>query len=139
MEAKNSTSESEDDIRKRDQEWTKNAAYPLRKQLTQNPCATRLRHIVESDPQVVEAILMDARGALVCATHEPPDYFQGDEPKWSKTYGEGKFVYIDAPALDYSSNTVAIQVSMVVLDGPRKIGALSLTLKFPRNQLRASP
>jgi hypothetical protein len=133
---KNAATESDEDIRKRDQEWIKNPTFPLRKQLTQGPCAQRLRQIVESDPQVVEAFLMDARGGLVCATAETTDYFQGDEPKWSKTYGEGKFVYVDAPALDYSTNTVAIQLSMVVLDGPRKVGALTLTLKIQRRQLQ---
>ncbi len=134
--AKNSTAESEDDIRKRDQDWIKNPTYPLRKQLTQSPCAHRLRQIVEGDAQVVEAFLMDSHGALVCATVETTDYYQGDEPKWAKTYGEGKFVYIDAPALDYSTNTVAIQLSMVVLDGPRKVGALTLTLKIQRSLLK---
>jgi hypothetical protein len=133
--AKNAVTETADDIKKRDQEWQKNPAYPLRKQLTQSACATRLRQIIETDPVVVEAFLMDSRGGIVCATIETTDYFQGDEPKWSKTYGEGKFVYIDAPALDYSTNTMAIQLSMVVLDGPRKVGALTLTLKISRKQL----
>jgi hypothetical protein len=137
--SKNSAAESEDEIRRRDQDWIKNPAYPLRKQMTQSPCAHRLRQIVEADPQVVEAFLMDAHGALVCATVETTDYYQGDEPKWAKTFGEGKFVYIDAPALDYSTNTVAVQLSMVVLEGPRKVGALTLTLKVQRAQLRTVP
>lgn len=136
--AKNAAPESADEIRKRDLEWQKNPAYPLRKQLTQNPCAVRLRQIVLVDPQVVEAFLMDSRGGLVCATVETSDYFQGDEVKWTKTYGEGKFVYVDAPALDYSTNTMAIQLSTVVLEGPRKVGALTLTLKIPRSQLQGA-
>jgi hypothetical protein len=135
--SKNTAAESADDIRKRDQEWQKNVAYPLRRQLALNPCALRLRQIVESDPLVSEAFLMDSRGALVCTTVDVSDYYQGDEPKWIKTYNEGKFVYIDAPALDYTSNTVAIQLSMVVLEGPRKVGALTLTLKIPRKQLQS--
>jgi hypothetical protein len=136
--SKNAVTESGDEIRKRDQDWLKNPSYPLRKQLTQNACAERLRQIVEADTTVVEAFLMDSRGGLVCATVETSDYFQGDEAKWSKTYGEGKFVYIDAPALDYSTNTVAIQLSMIVLDGPRKVGALTLTLKVPRLRTQGS-
>ena len=134
--AKNAINESPDEIKKRDADWQKNPAYPLRKQLTQNPCAHRLRQIVEVDPQVVEAFLMDQRGGLVCSTVETSDYYQGDEAKWTKTYSEGKFVYVDAPALDYSTNTMAIQLSTVVLDGPRKVGALTLTLKIPRSQLQ---
>jgi hypothetical protein len=136
--AKNAAVESPEEIKKKDAEWIKNPAYPLRKQLTQSPCAVRLRQIVEVDPQVVEAFLMDSRGGLVCSTVETSDYFQGDEAKWIKTFQEGKFVYVDAPALDYSTNTMAIQLSTVVLDGPRKIGALTITLKIPRSQLQGA-
>ena len=59
--------------------------------------------MVKDDSFVVEAFLMDARGALVCATRETTDYYQGDEPKWEHTYQEGRRVFVDEPALDASS------------------------------------
>ena len=33
---------------------------------------------------------MNNRGTLVCSAAETTDYWQGDEPKWQKTYVEGK-------------------------------------------------
>jgi hypothetical protein len=132
IKAKNQAGESGVEIQNKDRQWQANPRYPLRQELTNNACASRLKKLVGTDAIVVEAFLMDARGALVCATRETSDYWQGDEAKWTKTYRDGKQVFVDDPALDLSSNTYAAQLSLLVSEGETKIGALTLTLKVPR-------
>jgi hypothetical protein len=134
--ARNRTAETADEIHRRDEEWIKNPGYPLRKQLTQNECAARLKALVRDDAFVVEAFLMDERGGIVCSTVETQDYWQGDEAKWKKTYGEGKAVFLDEPALDTNTETFAVQLSVVVSQASQKIGALTLTLKVPRSAIK---
>ncbi len=124
---KNAQAESLEKIRHHDQNW---AADPLRKTLTQNACASALKALISTDPVVVEILLMDSRGALVCATAETSDYYQGDEAKWQKPFGEGVDPFIDAPSVDSNTNTYSIQVSVPVSEGGRRIGALTLTLRL---------
>ena len=128
--AKNAEGESRQTIEARDREWTRNPAAPLRKALTASPCAARLREKIAADPLVVEAILMDAQGANVCVSRETSDYWQGDEDKWQKPFVEGRAPFVDEPAFDASSATYAVQLSVPVLEGARRIGALTLTLKI---------
>ena len=136
--AKNQAAESPEEIQRKDRQWAANPRYSLRKELTQNACALRLQKLIADDLLIVEAILMDAQGANVCATSETSDYWQGDEPKWQKPFKEGKALFVDEPALDASTGAYAIQLSLPVESGGRKIGALTLTLKLNRQQLRKS-
>ncbi len=131
--AKNAESEPRPAIERKDREWSANLAYPLRKALTGSPCAQKLRQLTAADPLVVEAILMDAQGANVCVSRETSDYFQGDEDKWKKPFLEGRAAFVDEPALDASSATYAIQLSVPVTDGGKRIGALTLTLKVRKD------
>ena len=132
LKAKNASGESEAEIQRKDKEWMANPKNTLQKELLGNACAQRLRKLVEGDAIIVEAFVMDAKGALVCTTHETSDYWQGDEAKWQKTYGEGRKVFVDTPSLDASTGTYAVQLSALVSDEGGKIGALTLTLKVPR-------
>lgn len=132
IEAKNAAAESDADVLEKDRQWQVNRRYPLRAQLRSGPCADALRQHLAGDPIVVEAFLMDAKGALVCATQETTDYWQGDEAKWQRTYQDGKPVFVDEPALDASTGVYAVQLSALIKRGERKLGALTLTLKVPR-------
>ena len=132
VQAKNSSGESDADILKKDKEWQANQRYPLRQELTSNACAERLKKLLAGETIVVEAFLMDNKGALVCASRETSDYWQGDEAKWQNTYADDKPVFIDHPALDVSSNAFGVQLSVLVKEGGAKAGALTLTLKVPR-------
>jgi hypothetical protein len=129
--AKNASPETADQIQRKDREWIAGARPDLRRAVTQGACAERLRELVKPDSFVVEAFLMDARGALVCATRETSDYYQGDEAKWERTYQEGRRVFVDEPALDASVGVYAIQLSVLVSSGGGRAGALTLTLKVP--------
>jgi len=132
VKAKNLAGESDAEIQKKDKAWQASPRYPLRKELASNACAARLVKLIGGDPMVVEAFLMDARGALVCTTRETSDYWQGDEAKWLKTYQDGNKVFVDEPALDVSSNAFGVQLSLLVSEGAAKLGALTLTIKVPR-------
>jgi hypothetical protein len=131
--AKNAEQETPATREARDREWTLNLASALRKTLSGNPCAQRLRELIAPDPLVVEAILMDAQGANVCVSRETSDYWQGDEPKWRKPFVEGRAAFVDEPAFDQSSATYAVQLSVPVSENAKPIGALTLTLKVRKD------
>jgi hypothetical protein len=135
--AKNAEGESRQTIEARDREWAANPASPLRKALTASPCANRLRERIKIDALVVEAILMDEKGANVCVSRETSDYWQGDEDKWQKPFVEGKVAFVDEPAFDASSATYAIQLSVPVVEGTHRLGALTLTLKVRKDAAAA--
>ena len=132
VQAKNESQETAAEIQKRDARWQAGGEAGLRKELTSGPCAERLRTLVKGDPFVLEVILTDAQGALVCATHETSDYWQGDEPKWQKPVVDGLEAFIDQPAFDESTQAYAIQLSVPVQRAGKRIGALTMTLKVPR-------
>jgi hypothetical protein len=129
--AKDAEGESMAAIERRDREWSSTPA--LRSRFTTGPCADRLRAMTRDDPLVTEVILMDERGANVCISRETSDYWQGDEAKWKKTLVEGQDPFVDEPALDASSGAYAVQLSVPVAEGGRRIGALTLTLKVRRD------
>ncbi len=133
---KNAVGESLDDIQRKDAAWTSDPRFPLRSQLTNGACAGRLRALVADDPFIVEGFVADEKGAIVCATTETSDYWQGDEAKWRGPFKEGRAVLVEDPALDLSSGTYAVQLSVPVSEGNRRLGSLTLTLKVPRGQVR---
>jgi hypothetical protein len=130
--AKNAEPESLEEVHRKDAQWVASPSFPLRQRLTQSECAARLRTLLHDDPIVVEGFLMDDQGALVCASVETTDYWQGEEAKWTRTFQEGKDPFVDEPALDASTNQYAIQLSVPVSRDQRRIGALTLTLRLPR-------
>jgi hypothetical protein len=136
--AKNAQPETSEEIRRKDAEWVAQPDHPLRRTLTRGECADRLRGMTADDPIIVEALLMDDKGALVCATAVPSDYWQGDEPKWQRTFQDGRDPFVDELGLDTSTNEYAIQLSVPLLRESKPVGALTLTLKVPR-ELAARP
>lgn len=130
--AKNGRAETAEEVQKRDARWKTGGEQALRKEVTTGPCAERLRALVKSDSFVLEAIVMDAQGAVVCATGETSDYWQGDEEKWRRPMVVGTEAFVDEPAFDESTASYGIQLSVPILRSARRIGALSLTLKVPR-------
>lgn len=129
--AKNKSSESSGDVKKRDEEWQRNPDFQLRRTSSTNDCAQRLRALVQDDPQISEAYLMDNRGTVVCSITDLPDYFQGDEPNFQRTFGQSQFVFVGDPAPDGATGGWTVPISMVVMDGPTKVGAATVTLKVP--------
>lgn len=125
---KNAAAESMASILEADESWTSGGSAELKAALTGSPCAHRLRELIAGDRLIVEALLMDRQGALVCASSPTSDYYQGDEAKWQQPVGAGKAVFVDEPAYDESSDSFAIQLSVPVQGDGAPAGALTLTL-----------
>jgi hypothetical protein len=126
--ASNAVVEPPAEIRRRDAYWIANPRDPLRQAIVQAPCSGKVRELVKSEPLVVEAFVMNDRGTLVCSVAETSDYWQGDEAKWQRTFVDGKDAFVEEPAFDASSGRYAIQVSVPVSEGAKRIGAVTLTL-----------
>jgi hypothetical protein len=135
--ASNAVAETPEQIRRRDAYWIANPRDPLRQAIVQAPCSSKVRDLVKPDAMVVEAFVMNDRGTLVCSIAETSDYWQGDEPKWQKTYVDGKDAFVEEPAFDISTGKYAIQVSVPVFDAGKRIGAVTLTLKLHRTDATA--
>ena len=136
--AQNGRHQSMAAIEKLDKAWisTRGVTELIRRYMD-SPCARALREIAARDPAVVEAFAMDDQGALVCTIAKTTDYWQGDEPKWLKTYQDGREAFVEEPAFDVSTGTYAIQVSVpVVSEAGKRIGAVTLTLKLRRDTSR---
>ena len=130
--ASNAVSEPPDVIKRRDIVWTANPRDPLRQAIVQAPCSVKVRELVKEDPLVVEALVMNDRGTLVCSMAETSDYWQGDEAKWQRTFVDGKEAFVEEPAFDASSGKYAIQVSVPIAEAGARVGAVTLTLKLNR-------
>jgi len=129
--AQNGQSLTIGEIQSRDQSWIDGEADALVKSVTSSPCAARLRELASTAPQYGEVLLMDRNGALVCATNKTSDYWQGDEPKWSRSFNGGKgAVFIDRPRFDDSAKERLAQVSLPVAKGGKVIGVLTVGVKL---------
>lgn len=136
---RNKVAESPADVKRKDDDWQRNPELPLRREIVANECAARLKTIVQEDPAISEAYLMDNRGAVVCSIADVPDYWQGDEPSFQRTFGQGQFLFVGDPAPESGTGAWTVPISMVVLDGPTKIGAATLTLRVSPEMLAPPP
>lgn len=132
--ARNKVSESPADVQKKDDDWQRDPELPARKEVASNECATRLRTLIQEDPAISEAYLMDNRGTLVCSSGDVSDYWQGDEPNFQRTFGQGQFLFVGEPVVD-PAGAWTVPINMVVLDGPTKVGAATLTLRVSPEML----
>lgn len=114
-------------IQKADADWMAGRSDARIWELIGNACAQRLRTLMKGQPAVAEAFVMDNQGALVCASKQTSDYWQGDEAKWQKSFNGGKGqVFIDQPRYDMSTRIVQVQVSVPVKDGETTLGAITV-------------
>jgi hypothetical protein len=85
-----------------------------------------LLNLQVAHPFITESLVMDARGALVGLTRKTSDYWQGDEAKFTQSFGTGAVHYSEVE-LDESTGDYLIQVSVVMKNG-RAIASASTTL-----------
>jgi len=136
VQQKNSSGESLADIEAKDRQWATDPSYALRVELSQNACAERLRELIGRDSHVVEAIVMDANGANVCSDRPTTDYWQGDEAKFQKTYGEDRGAFVDQPSFDESTGTYEVQLSVLLKDSSgHKAGAVTLGMQVHESEV----
>jgi hypothetical protein len=119
------------EIQRRDKAWTDGTDKALPQSVTTGPCANRLRELGGKSSMYGEILVMDNQGALVCATNPPSDYWQGDEPKWTRTFAGGKgAVFVDRPRRDESAKESLAQVSLPVMESGRVIGAITIGIRL---------
>lgn len=128
-----------DQIQKMDQEWMSSKALsPLKVTMYESPVGAYLKNLVlASQGQYNEAFLTDNKGANVAAYPITTDYWQGDEEKFSQSFGNGQGqVYISPVKYDESSQTNAAQISVPVLDEKNQnIGVLIIGVSLTHAQM----
>ena len=99
--------------------------------LVANAAAKALSKIEFRKPYFVEFILTDNQGANVALTGITSDYWQGDEPKFTNAYANGKGnIYIARPQKDKSTGEVISQVSVPVMSDGKAIGTLTVGVRL---------
>lgn len=104
-----------------DKDWRaqrKTDSKPLINKLLNQPASAWLREQqAETASLVTEVFAMDNHGLNVAQSVETSDFWQGDEAKWQKTYGNGSGdIHISEVEFDDSTGTYQSQVSMPISD-----------------------
>ncbi|KGM48420.1 hypothetical protein [Pseudooceanicola atlanticus] len=112
---------SQPQIDEMDRNWRQQvglASRPLIDPVLNNPTSDFLRrHVEGSDGIMTEVFLMDGRGLNVAASDTTSDYWQGDEEKFSETYGLGAgSIHVSDIEYDDSTQTYQGQVSITIVD-----------------------
>ena len=126
---------SQDDIDQLDLTWRQQVGLqdrPVIEPVLSNPAADALRsRIAASQGVVTEAFVMDNQGLNVAASDVTSDYWQGDEAKFTETFGRGTSdLHIGDIELDESTQTYQGQISVAITDPETGayIGALTVGL-----------
>ena len=89
------------------------------------------QQVKDSGGRITEIFVMDALGLNVAASDVTSDYWQGDEDKYSKSYGQGSgAVFVDAIEFDESSQSYQGQISISLTDPEtgEVVGAMTIGL-----------
>lgn len=118
VKSQNAKNISLETIKKTDDEWkAKEGEVPLQEELMANATATELNRLLKGIPQVVECFVMDNKGANVGQINNTSDYWQGDEPKWEKSFNNGQGgIEIGKKEIDESTAIAQQQVSLPLSD-----------------------
>jgi hypothetical protein len=104
-----------------DQMWRAEVGQSVTPTITpvlENPLSAMLRDTVSnSGGRILEVFVMDARGLNVAASAPTSDYWQGDESKFTETYGRGAgSSHISEVEFDESTQSYQGQISITVVD-----------------------
>lgn len=124
---------SQADIDQLDKTWraeAKKKGGPLVDEVQGRPLSAFLKGKKDSsDGLIDEMFVMDNRGLNVGQSDVTSDYWQGDEPKWQKTYPAGAGgIFVDEVEFDESTKSYQAQVSATVVDpaSGTAIGAITV-------------
>jgi hypothetical protein len=93
--------------------------------LAKSDCSQALQALMAANAGYAEAFVADDRGALVCMSQRTSDYWQGDEPKWSRSYADGAgAVFVSKPDHDNSTGLDLVHISVPVRAAGKVIGVL---------------
>lgn len=115
-------------IKQRDEEWREaEQQNSLQRSILQSEASQVLQTFIERNTDFNEAFATDNQGANVAMFPVTSDYWQGDEEKWQKPFNADRDeVFIGEMELDESTDTVAVQISIPILNRGEKIGVLVL-------------
>jgi len=126
---------SQEQIDEMDRKWRSEVGMsdrPTVDPVLNNPASDTLRNLIAGSAGVVtEVFVMDSNGLNVAASDATSDYWQGDEAKFSETYGKGAgAVHIGDIEFDESTQTYQGQVSLPIADpdSGALIGAMTVGL-----------
>lgn len=106
------------------------ASTPTISPVLQNAASEFLRaQVAGSEGRITEVFVMDAHGLNVAASDVTSDMWQGDEDKFTKTFGAGPDgVFFGDVELDESTQTFSGQISISIVDPETNevIGALTV-------------
>ncbi len=128
VKAENAKAKTMDQIKAQDTKWQADAGVADYMQaIMDSECGKHLQDIQKSAPYYSEIFVTDNQGANVAMTDKTSDYWQGDEPKFVKSFAGGTgAVFVDEVKFDDSSQTYLVQVSVPVMDGAMAIGAITV-------------
>lgn len=128
VKAQNTKNLSMEAIKALDDKWiAAQGKVPEAGELMGNAAAKMLKAAETAKPYFKECILTDNKGANVAISELTSDYWQGDEPKFSNAFADGKGSdYVARPKKDASTGQVIAQVSVPVMDGGKAIGTLTV-------------
>lgn len=105
--------------------------------LMSNDLALVLHNFEHSHGYIVETFVMDNKGANVAQTARTSDYWQGDEAKFTESYGNGRgAVHYGDVEYDASVDEIVIQISIPVMDGERAVGAVTCAVSLDKWERR---
>ena len=108
---------SQSEIQALDQQWrtadaANNNSDPLVARVLNDSLSAELRKLQAKYPENVEIFLTDLPGISLAATGRASDYLQSDEPWWQAALKNRQ--YIGQPEFDASSNTLVLNMAVVV-------------------------
>ena len=115
-----------------DQKWRAEVeadSHPLIDGVLSNPVSTLLKEKQEaSGGTITEIFITDAKGLNVGQSDVTSDYWQGDEDKFTKSYGAGAdALFVDTAEKDESTQMLQSQASLAITDEAGKpIGAITI-------------
>ncbi|MBK8972216.1 MAG: cache domain-containing protein [Hahellaceae bacterium] len=124
---------TQSDIDKLDQAWraeTAARARPMIDKVLANPLSVFLKNKeAASQGLYTELFVMDNKGLNVGQSQVSSDYWQGDEDKWTQSYGKGAgAIHISDVEEDESTQTYQSQLSLPIADpdSGEVIGAITI-------------
>ncbi len=122
-----------------DQKWraeTEASDHPMIDATLSKPLSQLLKQKQEESGGVItEMFVMDAKGLNVGQSDMTSDYWQGDEPKFQKSFGAGAdAVFVDEVEKDESTQTLQSQASMTIKDPAtgEPIGAITIGVNIDK-------
>lgn len=131
VKAQNATKAALAEIQALDKQWMDaEDELPIQKEKLNNDCAKEVKKVAGDLGVVTEMFVMDDQGANVGQNTLTSDYWQGDEPKWQKSFNGGAGgIDVSARKFDKSANAEDQKISLPIFDeNGAAIGAVCIGL-----------